>query len=164
MGLEIERRFIVKGENWQCLIKEHQNINQGYLVSEKEGWTIRIRIVNEKRSWITLKYPHSDISRHEFEYLIPLKEAIEIMKITKNQVNKTRYLLNLKPGAWTVDCFKGKNHPLVLAEVELDTTDEVIQKPEWCQKEVTGIAELSNASLAETPLSNWAIDKRRSIL
>ena len=164
MGLEIERRFIVKGDNWKYLTKEYQAIKQGYLINELKGWTIRIRIINEKESWITLKYPHSELSRHEFEYQIPLKEAIEIMKISKYKVNKIRYVLNLNPGDWIVDCFQGKNEPLVIAEVELNSPKEIIEQPKWCQKEVTGIEELSNASLAKEPISHWPIDKKRSIL
>jgi len=164
MGIETERRFIVTGDNWKCLTKESQSIHQGYLVSEKEGWTIRIRIINEKESWITLKYPLSELSRHEFEYLIPLQEAIEIMQITKYKVNKIRYLLNLKPGTWVVDCFKENNYPLVLAEVELDSPQENITTPKWCFKEVTGLEELNNASLAQRPISNWTLDKKRLIL
>jgi len=164
MGLETERRFIVKGDDWKIYTKEYENIYQGYLITDREGWTIRVRVINEAESWLTLKYPYSDISKYEFEYLIPLADAMEIMKITNYQVTKKRYKLNLKPGDWIVDCFSKKNYPLVLAEVELDSPDQIIQKPKWCDKEVTGVEELSNASLAKCPISNWTMDKERSIL
>tara|TARA_Y100001968_G_scaffold132009_1_gene120476 strand:+ start:1334 stop:1828 length:495 start_codon:yes stop_codon:yes gene_type:complete len=164
MSLEIERRFIVKGDHWKVLAKEYKTIKQGYLISTKEGWTVRVRIMNKKESLITLKYPHSEISRHEFEYLIPLNEAIEIMQMTNFQITKKRYLLNLSPGNWIIDYFEGSNFPLVLAEVELSSPQETIEKPSWCHKEVTGIAEFSNALLAEEPISNWPLDKRHLIL
>ena len=39
MGLEIERRFIVKRDEWKNSIKTIQEFKQGYLVTDSDGWT-----------------------------------------------------------------------------------------------------------------------------
>ncbi len=164
MGLEIERRFIVKGNQWKSYIDKIKEIKQGYLISKIDEWTVRVRIINQKESWLTLKYPHNELSRHEFEYLIPIDDSHSLMELATNTVTKTRFELTLKEGSWIVDCFHEKNAPLVLAEVELNSTEQVIDPPNWCQQEVTGLPEFSNASLAKSPISEWTIDKRRLIL
>ena len=75
-----------------------------------------------------------------------------------------RYLLKYGPGEWIVDCFQGENHPLILAEVEMNSEKDFIEVPNWCVKEITGVRDLSNASLANSPLSNWQLDDRKNVI
>jgi len=54
MGLEIERRFLVKNDNWKEFINKKIYIEQGYFSKSIDGWIIRIRLIG-KNSKITLK-------------------------------------------------------------------------------------------------------------
>jgi adenylate cyclase len=54
-----------------------------------------------------------------------------------------------------VDEFFGDNEGLVLAEVELGSTDENFTKPEWLGEEVTGQVQYYNAYLSKNPFKNW---------
>tara|TARA_B100000700_G_C14899152_1_gene786467 strand:+ start:664 stop:1167 length:504 start_codon:yes stop_codon:yes gene_type:complete len=160
MSIEIERRFLVEGRSWENNALSVHNIRQGYLTSDKKGWTTRIRIEDQDKAWLSIKSKSSDMSNNEFEYCIPINDAEEIWKLTKEKIYKTRYDLNLKRGKWIVDCFHKKNHPLIIAEVELTFESETIEKPEWCTVEITGKYRWSNAYLAKAPISIWPIKKR----
>ena len=166
MALEFERRFLVQKEDWKELAKQGQHLRQGYISSTFDGWTVRIRILAKKQAWITLKSPAKGISNYEYEYLVPLDDAEEIWELVPHKVIKTRYELNLSGGEWIVDCFEGKNSPLVLAEVELSSNDEIVEKPSWCGEELTGRYQWSNAALAQNPISNWSIEtlKKNNLL
>ena len=65
---------------------------------------------------------------------------------------------------WVVDCFKGENFPLVIAEIELIALNQEIEIPPWCHSEISHCKELSNAALAKLPISSWPLEKRRAIL
>ena len=43
MGLEIERRFLLKNNQWKNFITHKTSIEQGYLSYNLEDWIIRIR-------------------------------------------------------------------------------------------------------------------------
>ncbi len=159
MALEIERRFLVRGENWRRNTIDSQELQQGYLASNAKDWTVRIRILANKKAWLTLKNSTNGFSNNEFEYLIPLTEAKTIWKLISNKVTKTRYFLDLPGGEWVIDCFHGANSPLVIAEVELASEVTPIELPTWCAKEVTGEYQWSNAALAQTPYSSRSIKK-----
>tara|TARA_Y100001968_G_scaffold331466_1_gene386237 strand:- start:4525 stop:5019 length:495 start_codon:yes stop_codon:yes gene_type:complete len=164
MGTEIERRYIVQGNKWKKFIKNSQDLKQGYLITNKNGWTIRVRIIDNKEANLTLKYPKEGIERYEYEYLIPLSEGEELLELAKYKIIKTRYQLQMGKKLWFIDCFKGKNFPLVLAEIELKSSEEIFDKPEWCSIEVSSLKEWSNAGLAKLPLSMRPIEKRRVFL
>ena len=160
MALEIERRFIVTGNEWKEFAKNVENFQQGYLSSNSEEWAIRIRIVDKEQAQLTLKKPlMSEYSKYEFEYEIPLSDAKSILNLIYHKLEKKRYSLNYGPGEWIIDCFQGKNHPLVLAEVELETEKQRIKKPNWCKTEISKVKKLSNASLAHHPISAWSIEE-----
>ena len=163
MAIEIERRFLVKGDKWKDLAQNPQYLRQGYLATSIEYWTVRIRIIEENKAWITLKSPAEDISMHEFEYSIPLDDAESIWNLVQYKITKTRYKLNLKYGEWIIDCFHNHNSPLVIAEVELASSNEKIQIPNWCYQEITSNKKLSNAALALNPVSTWSEGSRRAI-
>ena len=160
MALEIERRFLVRGEEWRLIAEKGKGLRQGYLASSVGGWTIRVRIIAQEEAWLTLKKQAKGIANHEFEYLIPLHEAESIWELITHKLTKTRYELNLKGGNWVVDTFHGKNSSLVIAEVELSTDKENFQKPTWCGEEITGQYQWSNASLAEKSIWEYSVHSR----
>ena len=67
MALEIERKFLVRGEFMHLAVKQIE-ISQGYLSVDRDR-IVRIRIVDE-RAILTINSPTSgtDFSRHALEY------------------------------------------------------------------------------------------------
>tara|TARA_Y100001968_G_C19256589_1_gene667123 strand:- start:137 stop:631 length:495 start_codon:yes stop_codon:yes gene_type:complete len=164
MSLEIERRFIVKGDNWKEFIQNSQELKQGYLANSKKEWTIRVRIVDKKQSLLTLKHPKEGIIRHEFEYIIPISDGLSIFEMSNFSLSKTRHELFFNHQKWIIDCFKFNNYPLVIAEIELNRINQSIEIPSWCSSEVSHLKEFSNAMLAKSPISTWPIGKKHLIL
>ena len=160
MGIEIERRFLVKSEDWKSKVILTQDISQAYLNSSVDEWATRIRIINNNAAYITLKSSLNRLVNNEFEYSIPIKDAIELIKLSKYKIIKTRYQLKINNKTWVVDLFDGSNFSLKIAEIELMSESEEIQVPSWCDKEITGLKLLSNASLAKIPISELSLKDR----
>ena len=160
MGIEIERRFLVNSEDWMSKVILTQNISQAYLNSSVDEWVTRIRIINNNAAYITLKSSLNGLVNNEFEYSIPIKDAIELIKLSKYKIIKTRYQLKINNKTWVVDLFDGSNFSLKIAEIELKSESEEIQVPSWCGKEITGLKLLSNASLAKIPISELSLKDR----
>ena len=160
MGIEIERRFLVENEDWKSKILFSEHFTQGYLNTSLDEWTIRVRIINNNKAFITLKSSFNGLVNNEFEYSIPIKDAIELLNLSKYKIMKTRYQLKLNKKNWVVDSFEGLNFSLKIAEIELTSESESIKIPLWCGQEITGIKSLSNASLAKTPISELSIKDR----
>jgi adenylate cyclase len=171
MALEIERRFLVSGEDWRSLVGWEAELHQGYLLNREDGLTIRVRVQRPKnrdeRAWLTIKArADSDAPNHarqEFEYAIPVQEALDLMRLASWQVSKKRHGLDLPGGNWVLDVFSGRNAPLVIAEVEVAHPDDIPPIPPWCFKEVTGQHQLSNAALAQTPWQSWSLADRKTL-
>ena len=160
MGIEIERRFLVRNEDWRSKVISSENFSQAYLNSNSDKWTTRIRLINKNKAFITLKSSINGLINHEFEYPIPTKDAIELLKLSKYKISKTRYHLKVNKKNWVVDSFDGSNSSLIIAEIELSSESEEIQIPTWCGQEITGIKSLSNSSLAKTSISKLSIKDR----
>lgn len=154
MGLEIERRFLIANENWRGLV-EGEWLKQGYLSVEKER-TVRVRIKGDE-AWLTLKSHISDVSRHEFEYPIPLADAQTILSaMCPMLVEKKRYRIALEGLVWEVDEFFGQNAGLIVAEVELADEAQPYTRPDWLGAEVTHDPRYTNAHLSRHPWPTWA--------
>ena len=160
MGIEIERRFLVANEDWKSKIVLSEDFSQAYLNSNMDEWVTRVRIIDNRKAYLTLKSSLNRLTSYEFEYSIPIKDATELIKSSKYKINKTRYQIKINKKHWTIDIFSGSNFPLKIAEIELNYEDEEIQIPSWCEQEVTGIKSLSNASLAKTPISQLSVKDR----
>ncbi len=155
MSLEIERKFLVKGEAWRGLA-EPVRIRQGY-VATKNGTTVRVRVAGDA-AFITLKDRAVGLVRHEFEYPIPPADAEAILDaMCGNLVEKNRYRIPAaEPGlAWEVDEYFGANAPLVTAEIELPDEKTVVALPDWIGREVTDDHRYKNNNLAAHPFSEW---------
>ena len=160
MAIEIERRFLVKNEDWKLKGIISEEFSQAYLNSNPDEWTIRIRIIDNNQSYITLKSFINGFVNYEFEYQIPKQDALELFKLSKHKITKTRYQLKINKKNWVIDSFSGSNSSLKIAEIELSSESEKIEVPSWCGKEITGIKSLSNASLAKTPISKISVKDR----
>lgn len=170
MGLEIERRFLVRTTGWQHQVRASAHLSQGYINISSHGVTTRVRHDHD-RGWLTLKAPVAvgaapatgPIRRWEFEYAIPLGDAKRLLEHCLHRISKERHMLKLTGGDWVVDCFADANHGLVLAEVELERPDAGLCLPPWLGPEVTGNGRLSNAALARHPWSQWLEQEKQAL-
>mgnify|MGYP001407315682 CR=1 FL=1 len=154
MNLEIERRFIVKNDDWKKFITKKTLIEQGYLSYKLDDWIVRIRF-NGKNYKIALKKHIKNFTNFEFEYLIPNHDGEKIMSNLTNTIKKDRFFLEIEKKQWIIDCFKEKNFPLQVAEIELSKEEEDFSLPTFISKEITGLTHYSNFSLAYKPFSTW---------
>jgi adenylate cyclase len=155
MGIEIERKFIVKDLQWMSKSTKPKYIRQGYLSTEPNR-TVRIRVVNNIGK-ITIKGANQNGSRPEYEYDIPLGDAKELLDklCPKPQIEKNRYEIIVGSHTWEVDEFLGANDGLIIAEVELENINEKILIPEWAGLEVTTDHRYSNSNLTLHPFPTW---------
>ena len=177
MALEIERRFLVHGDDWRQAVRWQARLQQGYLVSGAEGFTVRVRTARQtagetacetagETAWLTLKTAGSadGLVRHEFEYPIPMADAQALLDLAPHQLSKWRHGLSWPGGDWVLDVFEGANGPLVVAEVELADPEQPLEIPGCCVLELTGHGCLSNAALAQQPLQDWPEPQRLALL
>ena len=151
-GLEIERKFLVRNDDYKRQAYDSSRIQQGYICSG-HGRTVRVRI-RDNRGYLTIKGPSdgAGISRYEFEKEITLDEAQHLMSICEpGRIDKTRYLVKCGRHIFEVDEFYGENEGLVMAEVELGSEDEPYEKPDFIGQEVTGDRWYYNAHLWRNP-------------
>ncbi|GBE13848.1 CYTH domain protein [bacterium BMS3Bbin14] len=154
MGIEIERKFLVEGWAWKDLAPPIR-CRQGYLCLERDK-TVRVRIMGN-RGFLTVKGGGAGIVRHEFEYEIPVADAAELLAKFCRQplIEKDRYKIEYEGMVWEVDEFFGENRGLVIAEVELERADQVIARPAWVGREVSGDPRYFNAALSRQPFCSW---------
>lgn len=157
MGVEIERKFLLKNSDWKQYAEKSIRMKQQYLPFQVKSGTGRIRIAGE-HAFLTLKTRVKGISRGEFEYEIPVEDADRIMELICQgfSVEKTRYIVPFAGKNWEIDEFAGDNAGLILAEIELDSEDEKFELPPWIGEEVTGDFHYYNSYLAEHPLNHRA--------
>lgn len=154
--LEIERKFAVKSTTFLANAKESYKITQGYLNTDKNR-TVRVRIKGSK-GFITVKGISSadGLSRFEWEKEIDVKDAEALLLLCEDFViDKTRYIIPFDAVVFEVDVFEGSNKGLVIAEVELETTDQQFDKPDWLGEELTGDERFYNAYLSNVPFTSW---------
>ena len=94
MAIEIERRFLIKNDNWKEFITKKIYIEQGYLSKSLDGWIIRIRITG-KNSKIALKKHIKGFTNLEFEYSIPRSDGETIMSNLSSTIKKERFYLEV---------------------------------------------------------------------
>ena len=155
MGLEIERKFLVKGD-YKTQATSSTRIKQGYICSER-GRTVRVRL-RDTKAYLTIKGPSRDngLSRYEFEKEITFDEALSLFALCEpGIVDKVRWLVPAGNHTLEVDEFFGDNAGLVVAEVELSRADEFFIKPDFIGKEVTGDRRYYNSQLRKNPFKNW---------
>jgi len=142
MAIEIERRFLIKNDNWKKFINKKIYIEQGYLSKSLAGWIIRVRLIG-KNSKITLKKHIKGFTNFEFEYSIPRRDAETIMSNLSNKIKKDRFFLEIEKKSWIIDCFKENNYPLEIAEIELSNEEEDLFLPSFISKEITWLTHYS---------------------
>ena len=153
MALEIERKFLVKGQPWMEA-GAGASIRQGYLAQGPES-VVRVR-ASEEQAWLTIKGPTQGISRLEFEYEIPLQDANSLLGLCEGAIiEKTRYRIEEEGVLFELDVFGGENAGLVVAEVELEREEEDFFRPAWLGEEVSHDPRYRNSALSLRPYSSW---------
>ena len=154
MGKEIERKFLVRREEWKSLAKGTA-YRQGYLNSAKER-TVRIRTIDDK-AFLTIKGLTVGATRSEYEYEIPLVECNAMLDTLAEKpiIDKKRYKVPFEGLTWEIDEFFGDNAGLIVAEVELESEEQDFKKPEWVGEEVTGDPRYFNSNLINHPYTRW---------
>ena len=154
MATEIERKFLVIGDDWKSLAKGTP-YRQGYLNRDAHR-TVRVRVAGLS-ALITVKGITVGATRQEFEYSIPTNDAEQLLALCDGPlIEKKRYVLEHHGHRWEIDEFSGDNSGLVLAEVELMQENEVINLPSWIGQEVSDDPRYFNSNLALNPFCRWA--------
>lgn len=154
MPKEIERKFLLKNDNWKTQFTSRTIIKQGYLNTQKER-TVRVRIFGTK-GFLTIKGKTVGMTRLEYEYEIPLQDATELLQLCEKPIiEKERFILPQGSLKWEIDIFEGGNAGLQMAEIELTDENEKVEIPDWVGEEVTMDGRYFNSSLVKNPFKDW---------
>ena len=155
MAIEIERKFLLRDTRWRAEVQRSADMRQGYLAGS-ERCSIRVR-VSGSEAHLNIKSATLGITRSEFEYAVPLADAEDMLNTLcgPQQLHKTRHYVRHQGHEWEVDEFHGANAGLVVAELELETSDEHFARPEWLGEEVSDDPRYYNSRLVEQPYSTW---------
>jgi CYTH domain-containing protein len=148
MAIEIERKFLITSDTYKSLASHSKSIIQGFLNKDPKR-TVRVRL-KEDKAFITVKGLSSKdgLSRFEWEKEITVQEAKELLKLCDdNLIEKRRYVVHHDNHIIEVDEFQGRLAGLRIAEVELKTTADIFNKPDWLGEEVTGDVRYYNSNL-----------------
>jgi len=162
MGIEIERKFLIKSIPGKLSDYEHHNITQAYLCTNP---VIRVR-KEDKDYYMTYK---GSGMLCRTEYNLPLDETSYLHMLNKadgNVISKTRYRIPLANEDINEECLQCLNGisltveldifdapfaPLVLAEIEFPNEESAnaFQMPHWFSEDVTNQKEYHNSNMSK---------------
>lgn len=154
MALEIEKKFLVKNDDYKAAARKVL-FRQGYLSVDFER-TVRVRCYDGV-AFLTVKGKTRSCSREEYEYSIPYNDAERMLDklCIRPIIEKVRHFLIYEDYKWVVDEFMGDNKGLVIAEIELENEQQSFKKPQWLGNEITNDIKYFNSNLIENPYKNW---------
>lgn len=148
MATEIEHKFLVVNDSYQAMAVSSVEIEQGYLNREPDC-TVRVR-VKDGHGYITVKGKNAGDARLEFEYEIPLADARAMLGLCISPViSKRRWIVPYEGHTWEVDEFHGSLSPLIVAEIELPSSDTRYILPPFVGENVTGDPSYYNSNLGK---------------
>lgn len=155
-GIEIERKFLVRSDDWRRDADDGVLIRQGYVVNGDPS--LRVRLKGD-RGYLTVKAAKSWRARREYEYEIPAADARDMLDnlCPPPILEKRRHKLTHGGRIWEIDVFAGANAGFILAEVELESADAAVAIPDWAGPEVTDDPRFFNAYLARRPFRTWGV-------
>jgi adenylate cyclase len=155
MPVEIERKFLLKNDNWRAQAEQSTRIRQGYLGALAKA-SVRIRVEGDHAN-INIKSAELSMRRMEYEYSIPLEEANEMLDrlCEHTQIDKLRHIVKYGKHVWEIDEFFGDNAGLVVAEIELGNEIEKFDMPGWAGEDVTEDPRYYNVNLVKHPYKKW---------
>ncbi len=137
--IEKERKFILLEMPKTDISIE---LKQAYLMFEGMKH-LRVRIINNEKAYIAFKDIKTPCIKIEYEYEIPLKDAIEMFNSSCYRVEKIRHKTMFDGNCVDIDVY-----PNGLSVVEIEYETELVSIPNYCGEEVTGISEYSNIGIA----------------
>lgn len=149
--IERERKFLVKS-HWlppaivKALLEDNpvvcRTMQTGYFT--KDGIAIRASVGNlgrpDPRARVCFKGPGLE-SREEFEYNIPIEDAVRLVELAPFRINKIR----IEYDGWEIDFFEKGG---VLAEWEYHDGKGDPDLPLWIGQEVTSDPDYTNQKIA----------------
>ena len=149
--MEIERKFLVKKlpenlDQYPC-----RRIRQVYVSTSP---VIRARQKDE--DYILTVKGKGFLQREEFELPLTAEQFKSLSaKAEGRAVEKTRYCIPFGKLTIELDIFAPPFDPLILAEVEFESTDEAnaFVPPEWFGEDVTNENEYTNAAISKKRLA-----------
>jgi len=154
--IEIERKFLVLSDDFISAAFSKKRIVQAYLNSNPER-TVRVRIKADK-AFLTIKGKGNETgtTRLEWEREIAVADAEKLLTICESgTIDKIRHEVKVGNHIYEVDVFSEENEGLTIAEIELQSEDEVFEKPHWLGQEVTNDERYYNAYLSNCPFKSW---------
>ena len=172
MGLEIERKFLLKNSQILDFLKEaglvfkHLEISQFYTkITQNE----EIRFRSEEGKFIKTIKVGKDLIREENEEFC---EKAEFKKALKNRIGcviiKDRYIFRLNNNPCNIDVFKDSLNGLCTFEIEFSDENEAVYfklppfLEQFCQADVTCDKRYKNKFLAIHANENEQIDYKRA--
>ena len=166
MGIEIERKFLLRGHGWRAATHAVIPMAQGYLndLAMVEGGamntSVRVRIEGDAAR-LNIKSREPGSTRQEFDYAIPMEDARALLDLCIGGIiDKRRHLVRHAGHLWEIDEFLGDSAGLVVAEIELQAADEAFARPDWLGPEATHAQRYYNLALASRPYAQWRDDER----
>lgn len=148
MATEVERKFLVKSDAWRSHVEKIIDIRQFYLAVSNDR-SVRLRISDGVAAKLTLKFGSHLPVREEFEYEVPLSDALEMQsQAVGSVIEKLRHHVRHHGYLYEVDVFAGRLDGLIVAELETPDRVAADRLPPWLGREVTGDMRYSNAVLA----------------
>ncbi|MDX2175507.1 MAG: CYTH domain-containing protein [Candidatus Sumerlaeia bacterium] len=153
MPIEIERKFLVR-ERRIALPERSEPIDQGYLTATSP--VVRVRRMGD-RGYLNIKSKQlppgtvlegiaAEVARAEYEYEIPLRDALELLALCPWKLVKRRHYFE---GGFEYDVFAGALDGLELLEYESHTPEDMPATPDGLVlEEVTGDPRFSNIRMA----------------
>lgn len=163
--VEIERKFILPQDIMASMPNIERSskkyLEQGYMFQSQNA-VMRVRMTHKESmgapmilgttGGITIKYNGNggNLARPEFEYDIPVFDALFMMKRCPNRISKTRYMFKQDGVLYEVDVFDGDHLGLIMAEVEFDSIEKAnsFEMPAFAIAEVTDDHRYSNSNLS----------------
>jgi len=149
MSKEIEHKYLLIDDSYKSLVSDRLHIIQGY-ISRDKNHTVRVRIVND-RAVITLKGVNKGDTRAEFEYPVSVADAEEMLAnlCEPPVIEKYRNIVIFSGNRWEIDEFQGALKGLVMAEIEIPSSDYQYAIPPFIGKNVTNDARYYNSNLID---------------
>jgi adenylate cyclase len=166
MGIEIERKFLLRDDSWRTQVGHSEHLAQGYLVGAAAlaaghaRASVRVRRADGE-AWLNIKAARLGIERAEYDYAIPPDDADALLtSLCDGVLSKRRHHVTVEGTLFEIDEFLGDNAGLVVAEVELPRVDAPFPRPSWLGREVSALARYYNVNLIAHPYARWTQAER----
>lgn len=147
-GVEIERKFLLRGVPPTMRFARREPIRQGYVALDGDT-EVRVRITPDA-AVLTIKSGRGAV-RTEEEVLLDKRQGDALWELTEGRrIQKTRRRMRVDDAVVEVDEYGGTLDGLVVAEVEFvdEEASRAFEAPSWLGREVTGDPRYSNRNLA----------------